>query len=88
MNKNLTCFSCDREIKPGETYYKDSLATAAHPYCRECTLDALLDHVDVDDLAFHCGWHSEEYEPEEREPDRPETIPVIPGQIDMFGNIH
>lgn len=84
----LSCFMCGHEFRDGETYYHDQVSTAGHPFCESCTLDALMDQVDVDELADACGWVKTEYHIASVKKPAPEPIPVLPGQIDMWGNEH
>lgn len=87
MSKPVICFICDRVISPGETQFSHPVATKNHPICEDCTLEALMELVDVEDLAVSNGWTIEEV-PEDMPDPAPEPIPVLPGQIDMWGNEH
>jgi hypothetical protein len=87
MSKPVICFICDRVINPGETCFSHPVDTKGHPICEECTRETLMELVDVEDLAVSNGWTVDEV-PKETPEGQPEPIPVLPGQMDMWGNEH
>lgn len=87
MSKPVICFICDQEIVPGEKTFRHPIETKDRPICEECALNALMERVDVAALASEWFWTVEEV-PEDVPDPAPEPIPVLPGQMDMWGNEH